>query len=215
MKLLCQRAFSFTSVHLLHLTAKLPLSDANDRDGCYHISPFRHLHRRAPPQTHTPARTLATSCGCVHVLTSCSIALFISQPSCHGSTPFSLSVSPFLSPCNLTLSTLVSCLFANTDCSRPGLDFPVLTSPLLYLIFQCISTPTPHPLTHSCVFVLPRTLPIFVWFLRTCVFLENIPPSCSFGCCLFLNLRLFFLFPTSDWFPYPLLLLPLSVMGAK
>ena len=117
--------------------------------------------------------------------------LFISQPSCHGSSPSPLSVSPFPSPCNLTLSTLVSCLVANTDCSRLGLDFPVLASPLLRFIFQSISTPTPYSLTHSHVFLLPHTLPIFVWFLRTCVFLANTPPLCSFYRCLFSNLRLF------------------------
>lgn len=118
---------------------------------------LRHLHTHANAYT---CKDSATSCGCVHVFTSCSIALFTSQSSCHGSSPFSFSVSPPLpppstflpstflpsTPCNLTLSTLVSCLFANTDCSRLGLDFPVLTSSLLYLS-EYLNTHSPF--THS------------------------------------------------------------------
>lgn len=125
---------------------KLPLGDANDSDGCH------HRHRRAPPQTHTPARTLATSCGCVHVLTSCSVYLPAVMSQLHSL--LSLAVSPFLSPCNFTLSTLVSCLFANTDCSRPGLDFPVLTSPLLYL-YLSVYLNTHSPSSHSLLCVCP------------------------------------------------------------
>lgn len=117
----------------LHLRLKLPFGDTNDRGGCYHIAPSDIC-----THTHTPARTLATSCGCVHVFTSCSITLFLPvvvQLLLSPSLPLS---PPFLYPCNSTLPTLVSRLLANTDCLRPGLDFPVLTSLLVRFISHSI-----------------------------------------------------------------------------
>lgn len=183
-------------LYVLHLRVKLPSGDANDRGGCYHISPSDICTR-----THT-CRDSATSCGGVHVFTSCSIALFISQSSCHGSSPFSLSVSPFLSPCNLTRSTLVSCLLANTDCSRPGLDFPVLSSPLFGFIFQSISTPTPHSLTLR---FSPPPYPLFAGLIskNMCVFRKH--TSLMFALLSLLKYQAVFLFPTSDWFIFLLL----------
>lgn len=155
MKPLCQHAYflSHTSVHFLHLRVKLPFGDANDRGGCY-------------PQTsaHTRKRIHLQGLGdflwlraCVHLLLYRSVylpvfmswllsLLFFCPPP--PSSPSTFLPSTFLpsTPCNLTLSTLVSCLFANTDCSRLGLDFPVLTSSLLYLS-EYLNTHSPF--THS------------------------------------------------------------------
>lgn len=155
MKPLCQHAYflSHTSVHFLHLRVKLPFGDANDRGGCY-------------PQTsaHTRKRIHLQGLGdflwlraCVHLLLYRCLppslhvmaplpSLFLSPPP--PSSPSTFLPSTFLpsTPCNLTLSTLVSCLFANTDCSRLGLDFPVLTSSLLYLS-EYLNTHSPF--THS------------------------------------------------------------------
>lgn len=106
-----------------------------------------------PTRTHTHTHLQGLSCyflwlrARIHPLLDCTVS-----PSRRATAPLpSLLLSPpSLSPCNSTLSTLISRLLANRDCSRPGLDFPVLTSPLLCFIFQSISTPTPHPLTLMC-----------------------------------------------------------------
>lgn len=138
-----------TSVRILLRRVKLPFGDANDRAACHHISPSDIC-------THTHLQGLCYFLwlrACVHLL----LVFSLLSPNRHVTSllPPLLPSSPFLSPCNFTLSTLVSCLLANTDCLRPGLDFPVFTSPLLCFIFQSISTPTPHSLTH--MFPLPHT----------------------------------------------------------
>lgn len=162
------------------------------------------------PQTSadTPARTLlllpVAACMCSPLARS----RCISQSSCDCSSPFSSAVSPFPSPCNWTLSTLVSHLLADKDCQQPGLDFPILkTLRRGGYLSEYLNTHSSS--THSHVCLLPHTLLFLMWFLRTCVFLENIPPSCSFYC-LFANLIPVFLFPTSDWFLFLLLSLSLS-----
>lgn len=72
-KPLHQRAFSLTSVWVLHLRLKLHFTDTNDRGGCYHISSSDIC-----TQTHNTCKgSFATSCGCVHVFTSCSIVLYL------------------------------------------------------------------------------------------------------------------------------------------
>lgn len=190
---------------VVHLSVKLPFGDANDRGNCYHISPS-NICTHTPTHTHAHTHLQGFLLLPVFVCMCSPLALFISQSSCHCSySPFSFSVSPFLSPCNSTLSPLVSCHLANTDCSRSGLDFPVLTSSLVCFLSLSISL---HPLpihSLSCV-LLPHTLLFLVWFLRTCVFLENIPPSCSL--LSLLKSRTFFLFQTSDLFLFLLLLSP-------
>lgn len=171
--------------------------------------PQTSAHTQAPTHTNTHTHLqgllLLPVAACMCSPLAWSLCL---SPSRHVTAPLpSLFLSPpFLSPCNLTLSTLVSCLLANTDCSRPGTRFSCLNLPssLLYLLRVSqhpllIHSLTPS-LTHSHVFLLPHALLFLVWFLRTCMFLENTPPSCSF-CCLFSNLRPFSSFqPQIDFF---------------
>lgn len=133
------------------------------------------------PQTsaHTPARTLlllpVAACMCSPLARShC-----ISQSSCDCSSPFSSAVSPFLSPCNLTLSTLVSRLLGKQRLLAAGTRFSCLNLPSsVFYLSEYLNTHSSS--THSHVFLLPHNLLFRVWFLRTYVFLENIPPSCSF-----------------------------------
>lgn len=109
-----------------------------------------------PTSAHTPTQALTHLQGlsCYFLwLRACSPlarSYCFYQFSFDCSSAFSSSVSPYLSPCNSTLSALVSRLLADGDCSRPGLDFPVLTSFLCALSFGIISTPTPHPVTLKC-----------------------------------------------------------------
>lgn len=145
MKPLHQRAFSLTSVRVLHLRLKLHFTDTNDRGGSYHISSSDICIR-----THRHLQGLFCYFlwlrACVHLMLDRAI-----PPSRHATAllPSLLLPPPYFSPCNLTLSALVSRLHTNRDCSRPGLDFPVLTSPLLCFICQEYLH-THSSSTHSC-----------------------------------------------------------------
>lgn len=193
MKPLRQHAFSLTSVCVLHLRLKLPSGDANDSGGCYHMSPSDIC-----ALTHT----CKDSCyflwlrACVHLLLDRSVYLPVVMSQLLSLLFFCLP--PFLPPCNLTPSTLVSCLLANRDCSRLGLDFPVLTSPLFCFIFQSISTPTPHSLTHAASCVSPPPCSPFSCVIskNMCVFRKLIP--LIFPLLSLLKSQTVFLFPTSD-----------------
>lgn len=144
------------------------------------------------------------------MFSSCSIASFPPILLWLLLSPLFAVPPPFLPPGNSTRSTPVSRLLADRDCLRPGLDFPVSASPLLlYLAYL----DTHSSSTHSHVSHLPHNLTPPVWFLRMCVFLENAHLPCAL-CCYFTNLAAFFLFTTSDWFLFLLLLLTLPPSGA-
>lgn len=183
----------------LHLRLKLPFGDTNDRGGCYHI---------APSDICTHTHTCKDSCyflwlrACVHLLLDHAVS-----PSRRATAPLpSLPLSPpFLYPCNSTLPTLVSRLLANTDCLRPGLDFPVLTSLLVRFISHSIWTPTPHPLSLMC---FSSPVPSFFSCAiskNICVFRKH--ATLAFLLLSLLKSRTLFLFPTSDWFLFVLPLL--------